>query len=295
MTRVVVLGAGGMLGHKVIQRLSNRFEITGTTRSDHRGVSELAIESGARLVRGVDASDFASVQRTLREIRPDVVINCIGIIKQRREAQDVAASNRINAELPHALAREAGREGFRLIHLSTDCVFSGARGHYTEADIPDPVDTYGASKLAGEVGGPNTITLRTSIVGRELHGFRSLLEWFLRQPEGMEVTGFRRAIFSGLTNIALADEIGRLIADHRDVQGVFHLSSDPITKFDLLQLFNSAFARGQAVIPDDTFHCDRSLVSARYREATGFNPEGWPAMVAALASDPTPYPRLQGA
>lgn len=291
MTKVLVIGASGMLGHKVLQRLAPRFETVGTVRTAVAALDAL-MGSRSRIIEGIDVDDEAVVRRTIREERPDVIVNCAGIIKQRPEGSDEIRAMNINARFPHRLTTFAAAANARVIHLSTDCVFSGTRGGYAEEDVPDPVDLYGESKLQGEVVADNAITLRTSMIGRELREFRSLLEWFLRRPAGTIVRGYTRAIFSGLTNITVADEIARLIAEYPNLHGVYHLSAEAISKYDLLLLAREAFGTNVEVTPDDSFQCDRSLVSNHYREATGFTPRSWKQMVCDLAADPTPYSRL---
>jgi dTDP-4-dehydrorhamnose reductase len=292
MTKVLVLGAGGMLGHKVLQRLGSRFEIVGAVRIASEGLIKLARMSGGRLVAGLDAEDPATVDRLLLGERPDVIVNCVGVIKQAPDGADAARLASINARFPHILAKKSTAIGARLIQLSTDCVFSGTRGRYSELDTPDPVDLYGESKLMGELTAPNSLTLRTSLIGRELRGFRSLLEWFLRQPKGTAVKGFTRAIFSGPTNIVLADEIGRIIELQSELSGVYHLSVEPIAKHDLLRLLRNAFNLQLEIVADEAFQCDRSLVSERYRQAAGFVAPSWESMISDLATDPTPYHEL---
>jgi dTDP-4-dehydrorhamnose reductase len=291
MTRVLVLGAGGMLGHKTLQRLSSRFDTIGTVRGARSNRLKTIVD--AELIDGIDIDEFSTVRRALSRARPDFVVNCVGIIKQIAEGSDAIASIKVNSLFPHELTAACDAVGARVIHFSTDCVFSGTRGSYRESDVPDAQDLYGRSKLLGEVTAANAITLRTSVIGRELRGFHSLLEWFLRQPDGGAVRGYTKAIFSGLTNIALADEIARLIESHAGLTGVYHLSAAPIAKHDLLARVSDAFGVRREIIPDAALECDRSLVSDRYRQATGFQPASWEMMIQELASDPTPYPSLQ--
>ena len=295
MTRVLVLGAGGMLGHKMFQRFPRWFETVGTVRRLTPALRELERLAGGRLVDGVDVEIDGSIGGTIRSVRPDVIVNGIGVIKQRPEAHDAARATRVNAQFPHELTRIAADTGARVIHIGTDCVFSGDRGNYRETDPPDPVDLYGRSKLDGEVSAENAITIRTSMIGRELSGFRSLLEWFLRQPRGSTVQGFTRAIFSGLTNIALADEIARLIETAPTLTGLYHVSTQAISKHTLLLMVRDAFAMECDIVPNATFHCDRSLLSGRYQVATGFTPPSWQSMISELAKDATPYASLTAA
>lgn len=293
MTRVLVLGASGLAGHKVFQRLARQFEAVGAVRRMNDPLRQLERIAGGRIVDGFDVAAISTVERLLEQTSPTVVVNCVGIIKQLAESNDVVLANRINAVFPHELATLCSASGTRLIHLSTDCVFSGKRGSYTERDQPDPVDEYGRSKLLGEVGTGDVVTLRTSMIGRELRGFHSLLEWFLSPRVTLGVKGYRRAIFSGLSNIALANEIARLIGSHPEVRGLYHLAGPAISKYELLELAKRSFDVACDLVPDDVFHCDRSLIADSYRSATGFVPRTWSEMIDELATDTTPYRRLQ--
>jgi dTDP-4-dehydrorhamnose reductase len=194
----------------------------------------------------------------------------------------------VNAIFPHRLA-ELGREyGYRLITISTDCVFDGLRGNYSEDDIPNATDLYGKSKSLGEVSGENCLTVRTSIIGRELSTSHSLVDWFLANRGG-KVKGFARAIYSGFPTIVFAGIIGDLIEHNRTLSGLYHVSSDPIDKFRLLCLIKEKFAVDIEIGRDEDFCIDRSLNSAGFREMTGFRPPAWGEMIAQMASDPTPY------
>ncbi len=285
-----MLGAGGMLGHKLSQRLGRSFDTVGAAREGAAGLKQIQSVTRVPTVGGLDVTTTPTVLRILDETQPTVVVNCVGIVKQRPNALDTAQSVRINSLFPHELAAMCHERHIRLVHVSTDCVFSGDRGSYRESDRPDPVDVYGLSKLLGEVHTSNAITLRTSIIGRELCNFHSLLEWFLRQPIDAEVKGYTRAVFSGFTTIALGDEIARLISDYPQVSGTYHVSAEPISKFKLLSMVKEVFGVRCTIIPDDAFHCDRSLVSDKYRSDVSFTPPSWKQMLEELASDPTIYP-----
>ncbi|MGQ9682053.1 MAG: dTDP-4-dehydrorhamnose reductase family protein [Anaerolineae bacterium] len=286
--RVLILGASGMLGHKCWQVCKTRFETWGTVRGNAGTYAHHHLFSSGRLLGGVDATDLRRVVQAVQETRPAVVINCIGIVKQLPEASDPVACLTVNALFPHQLARLCAVAGARLIHISTDCVFSGRRGAYQEADSADAEDLYGRSKLLGEVCGEGTVTLRTSIVGRELRGRVGLVEWFLSQ-RGCKVQGYRQAIFSGLTTIELAEVVADVIDKHSSLQGLYHVSADPISKHQLLVLLREAFSLPIEVQETDGPWIDRSLDSTRFRTATGFAPRCWPKMIERLAQDPTPY------
>jgi len=289
--RVLILGGSGMLGHKLWQVLSARLDVHATVRASDLGAPRLGLLDPQRTVTGVMAEAFDTVAEAVAAVRPDVVVNCIGIVKQVREAHDPLASIAMNSLFPHRVAQLCGARGARLIHVSTDCVFSGRAGNYDEGDNPDPVDLYGRSKLLGEVAYGASLTIRTSIIGRELAGASGLLEWFLSQ-EG-SARGFQRAIFSGLTTQALARILASVIADHPVLTGIRHIASEPISKFDLLALLRDAYGLDVEIVPDDELAIDRSLDGTAFEQDTGCRADPWPDMVAELAADDTPYERLR--
>ena len=291
MNGIIVLGGEGMLGHKVFQTLERQFPNTACTvrgRLDEPFYSRIDLYRPERVIAGVDALDLDGLTRLLAERQPDVVVNCIGIVKQRDEAQRAIPSITINSLLPHRLAAAAATWGGRVIHFSTDCVFSGKRGAYLEDDFSDAEDLYGRSKYLGEVSAENALTLRTSIIGRELSEFRSLLEWFLAQT-GNEVRGFTRHFWSGVSTNHLAALVGDIIAEHPQLSGVYQVSSGKINKHELLTLLRDAFRLDVKIVPDDREFCDRSLEGDRFREATGYVCPSWVELATELAADPTPY------
>lgn len=282
--RGLVLGASGMLGHKLMQTLGARFFVVGAIRAPGSEAQIPAVLCGMRLSYGVDVRRIETVIRAIEDVRPTVVVNSVGVVKQLRAAHDPVLSITVNSLFPHQLAEYCRNAGCRLIHFSTDCVFSGRKGKYTEDDLPDPVDLYGRSKLLGDVAAPGCLTLRTSIIGRELRNRQSLVEWFIRQRGG-EVHGYQRAIYSGLTTQVMARVVGDLIEFHPDLEGLWHVSADPIDKFSLLHLLNVHLKLGVHIKPQTTFCSDRSLDSTRFREAVGFRPPSWAEMIEQLAQE----------
>ncbi len=281
---VVVLGAGGMLGHKMFQRLQESFPGTiGMARNS----SAVGLIPG-EWITGIDAADFAGLAATLRRIRPAFVVNCIGIIKQRPEAQDPAQAITINALLPHRLASLCQEWGGKLIHFSTDCVFSGTRGNYSEQDPCDAGDLYGQTKSLGEVRSGNALTLRTSIIGRELSGQRSLLEWFLAQRGGT-VHGFSRVIWSGVTTNHAAWLVSEILRRHAGLCGLYQVAGRPVSKHDLLCMLRRAYSLNVEIVPDGTEVSDRSMCGDRLRRAIGYTAPSWDELTAELAGDATPY------
>lgn len=283
--RVLVFGATGLLGHQLCARLSEEMDTWATFRVRDEILMNAPWFAGIRPLFGVHAESPETVSAALDATSPDAVVNAIGIVKQRDESRDAIPSITVNALFPHQLAKLTSARGIRLVHISTDCVFSGARGLYTEADIPDPVDLYGRTKLIGEVVYPDCLTLRTSIVGWELRGRRSLLEWFASQ-RGRRIKGYRRAIYSGLSSATLATLIADLLVTRRDLAGLYHVAGDPISKYELLLGLAERLAWDSTTIEaSDHFRCDRSLASARFQAATGWRPPSWEEMLSALCQE----------
>jgi dTDP-4-dehydrorhamnose reductase len=287
----MVLGGTGMLGHKMFQTLRERFAGTFcTVREDIRKSPFKRVEllQGHDVISGVDATNFLALDAMLSAFRPEYVINCIGVIKQRAEALAPIPSITINSLLPHKLAQMAARWGGRLIHFSTDCVFSGRQGRYAEDDLSDAEDLYGKTKFLGEVAAANALTLRTSIIGRELSEHRSLLDWFLAQKQ-KTIRGYRRVIYSGVTTNYLADLVASIIHEHPTLNGLYQVASEPISKHDLLCLLRDAYKLEVRIEPDDLEVSDRSMSCNRLREAIGYECAPWPVLTRQLAEDNTPY------
>jgi len=286
--KILIFGGAGMLGHKLVQVLGEHFDVHYTLRGLFGPVERFGILPKEKCIENVDVTSYNVIRVVIEDLRPDVVINAVGVIKQKPSANDVITTLETNSIFPQRLASLTSEFGFRLLTISTDCVFSGSRGMYSEHDVPDALDLYGQSKHWGEVAGENCLTIRTSIIGRELTSGHSLIEWFLGNENG-SVKGFRRAIYSGFPTIVFADIIRRLIVDFPDLTGLFHVSSEPINKFDLLELVREAYSSNITLEPDDDLAIDRSLDSARFRSLTGFSPPTWPEMIRTMANDPTPY------
>lgn len=279
--KVLILGGDGMLGHQVARQLRDSYEVVATIRKPPtRSVSGAL--AGCKVITGLDARVPDVATTLLLDERPRVVINAVGIVKQREAVADPLESIAVNSLFPHRLASSCRLAGARLIHISTDCVFSGKRGDYTETDIPDPVDLYGRSKLLGEVTGTGCLTIRTSIIGLELAHYSGLIEWFLRQKDG--VCGYRRALWNGLTTMELARVLDRVIRDGGELHGVWHVSAEPISKYHLLAEFARRLERPVSIEPSDEEVVDRTLNSELFRATVPYAPPGWGEMLSELAS-----------
>lgn len=279
--RILVLGASGMLGHTLLRYFaaSEGFSVVGSVRSP-AVLKRLPEALHPLIVPHVDVENLDSLTHLFAQSRPDVVINAVGLVKQLAEADEPLSAIPINALLPHRLAQLCQLANARLVHVSTDCVFSGSRGGYVEGDQSDAYDLYGRSKFLGEVDYPNAVTLRTSIIGHELGGAHGLVGWFLGQQG--TVKGFTRAVFSGVPTVELARIIRDFVIPHPELHGVYHVSAEPITKYDLLKIVGDVYAHPVEIVPSEQVVLDRSLDSGRFRTVTGYQPPAWPELVRAM-------------
>lgn len=283
MMRVLVLGASGMLGNAVLRVLDEKqdWEVFGTVRSSSAS-RFFSNRLAQRLVMGCDVENQDALVKVFVETRPNVVINCIGLIKQLADAEDPLRVIPINSLLPHRLAELCTLVGARLVHMSTDCVFSGEKGGYLENDPSDAKDIYGKSKFLGEVDYPYAITMRTSIIGHELQSTHGLIGWFLSQQNHCK--GYTRAIFSGVPTVALAKIIRDVVIPRPDLFGVYHVATKPISKYDLLRLVANVYGKSIKIEPDDQLVIDRSLNADRFSQATGYVAPDWPELIKIMHS-----------
>jgi dTDP-4-dehydrorhamnose reductase len=282
--RVLVLGVTGMLGSTIYRVLSadKNLCVFGTLRSQS-GKQFFNPEIQELLISDIYVDRETSILNALSFSKPDVVINCIGIIKQLPNAFDYLESIAINATLPHRLAKYCRAIGARLIHFSTDCVFSGAAGNYVEQDFSDADDLYGRTKYLGELNDDHTLTLRTSIIGHELNSSRSLINWFLRQ-EGT-INGYQHAIFSGLPTVEVAHVLKDYVLNRKHLHGLYHLSVEPISKYELLKLVSKIYQKQIVINAEDKFRIDRSLDSSRFKKDTGYVAKSWPQLIQEMHDD----------
>lgn len=282
MLKIVILGVTGMLGHVLYSYLAARpgLELYGVSRNKQRLRNIFPENLFAKIRDRIAAEDFDALTEFLAETQPQIIINCIGIIKQKPEAGNLVKSITTNALFPHRLAIIARALGAKLIHISTDCVFDGEKGGYTETDPPNPSDIYGRTKLLGEVDYPPALTIRTSIIGHELDTKYGLVEWFLSQTE--TVPGFTKAIYSGLPTIELAEIIDNYVLSRPKLSGLYQISANPISKYRLLGLIAAEYRHQVEIEPQEQFQSDRSLDSTLFRKQTGYQPRPWPELIAKM-------------
>jgi len=287
--RVLILGGGGTLGHKLWQFLPVKFHDTYVSiRKTKAYYEKCGLFNGPRVLDALELQDFSQLKDVLEEIRPSVIVNCAGVTLRSREAGDKLSNIAVNALLPHKLAGWCAGKGARLIHFSTVCVFDGRLGNYDEDSSPDARDLYGMTKMLGDVQTPGALTLRSSFVGREIFGGTELLEWFLAQ-KGKRIKGFSKVLFTGLTTNCLAELVCKLIEKFPNLNGLFHVSSETVSKYELLNHMKEAYKIDVEIEPDDTFECKRNLIGDKFIKATGFKCPSWRQMMLDMALDQTPY------
>lgn len=283
MKKILVLGGSGMLGHKAYQIFSSQFDTFVTVRKLSSQLRHLKLFDERKVIEHVDALDFSSVAKAIDHVKPDVVFNCIGIIKQK-ESSDKKLLIYVDSLLPHLIAEHCSKLDIKVVHISTDCVFSGTKGNYLEDDFSDATDLYGRTKYLGEVQEGNVLTVRTSIIGHELFTNVALVDWFISQ-ENKVVNGFTNAFYTGFPTVTFCHEIVRIIKNYPDLVGLFNISSEKISKFELLNLIKRIYNLKIEIKPFDDFHCDRSLNSNKYRQLTNFHPLPWEEMINQMYED----------
>lgn len=286
--KILVIGGTGMLGHKAVQMWREKFDVYATVRTDFLSVERFEIFEKNKTFVNIDVENHESIKNIVRELKPQYIFNAVGIIKQLESSKNVIKTLTVNAIFPHRLAEYASEVGARVITVSTDCVFRGDKGNYKEEDVSDATDVYGKSKNLGELYEEHCLTLRTSIIGREIGSSHSLVEWFLSNRGG-RVKGFTNAVYSGLPTIVLVELIGDLIENHPRLHGLYHVASRPINKYELIKLINDKFAARIEIEPFADFRIDRSLNAEKFEKATGFVASEWETMIERMANDATPY------
>jgi len=284
--KILILGGNGMIGHKMYQELSKDFlETWVLLRKPLFSLPYHRIFNSEKVIDGVDLSDFKLLITKLDEVNPDIIINAAGITIRRGINESIQKSILLNAALPHLLEEwVSGKSGKRLIHFSTDCVFSGKSGSYTEESELDAQDYYGKTKGIGEVKRQQSLTLRASMIGRELDYYTELLEWFLSQ-NGKTIKGFSNVIYSGITTIRMAKFVKSIIMDYPFLSGVYNISSVPISKYELLKLFKTTFEYDVEIDNDETYKSRKDLVSTKFFNETKFEMPIWQDLVKEMKED----------
>jgi dTDP-4-dehydrorhamnose reductase len=278
--KVLVLGANGMIGHVMFRVLSQYqdWTVVGTERA-HTAPPIYPAISSKNLLSGIDLTCPDTLTKLFAHVKPEVVVNCAGLTKHLPDSGDPLKALPINSLLPHRLADLCLLLNARLIHVSTDCVFSGEKGNYLETDRADAIDVYGKSKELGEVKDRNAITLRTSTIGHELSSHYGLLEWFLLQSS---CKGYSKAIFSGLPSVEFARVVRDVVIPNKALKGLYQVGANPIDKNTLLHMIAAQYDKKVDIIPDDLVQIDRSLNTTLFKSATGYVAPSWPTLIEMM-------------
>ena len=286
---VLILGASGMLGHMLVRVFSPHHRVIGTTSSQYKAKSPLAkLLDRDSWIGGIDVRSLNRVDELVREIQPNVVINCVGLIKQKMESSNITDAIIINSLFPHHLASLCESQKCRLIHFSTDCVFDGAPGIKKVSDTPNATDLYGTTKRLGEVDYGDSITIRSSIVGAQIVGNESLFQWAISQ-KGKSIKGFTGALYSGLTTMTMSKVILEIVDNFPQLSGIQQIASEAITKHDLLRKLNAALGLNLDICADNTIIYDRTLDGSEFVEQTGVRIPTWDEMIIEFAGDQAFY------
>lgn len=279
--KILIFGVTGLIGSSVFRVLteSSSLEVYGTCRNNK---DKNFFKNEEKIISGIDVFNICALQDLVKKLNPDVIINCIGVTKHIPAFSDNEKTIMVNSVWPHQLAKLSSNVGARLIHISTDCVFSGKSGNYSEIDTPDANDLYGRSKTLGEVTYDNHLTVRISTIGHELQTSYGLLDWFLSQKNSCK--GYSRAFFSGLPTVYFAQVLASFILPRPDLKGLYHISSKPIDKFSLLKLISLEYGKKINIDEDESLIINRSLNSSNFSNMTGFICPEWSNLIKIMAS-----------
>jgi dTDP-4-dehydrorhamnose reductase len=287
MMKILVLGGSGMWGHQVFLKLSEYFgnsQVACTLKKNRSHYDRIQFFQNKTVFDGLDFRNFDVVYNLLGQYKPSWVINCVGLTPRKYDPKDEAHYFSINADLPHKLNNWCEINHSKLIHFSTDCVFTGKKGEYTESDIPDATDIYGKTKALGEVRSKSALTYRLSKIGREIEGKTEILEWALSQ-KGREINGFSKAIYSGVTTNFMAAELIRIIEKYPDLSGLFQVAGPKINKFELLKIINQVYECRLTIHEKIDYAVDKSLNCELYKQTTGFNQKDWLNMIMTMKKE----------
>ena len=278
--KVLILGSDGMIGHKIAQSLNDDCELILSSRKSI-SLDTIGVKRGKILLHDLITDNLDSM---LKKIFPDLIINCAGITTRRGVKDNIQNTRLLNSDIPHKLDSWANLNSKKLIHFSTDCVFSGSRGNYLDNDISDANDTYGKTKAAGEVNSFNTLTIRCSMIGRELYNFTELFEWLVKN-KNKNIDGYSKVFYSGITTVRMGKIISKIIKEDINLTGIYNISSIPISKFDLLHKLSNAFGLNVDITENKNIKSNKVLNSKKFAEITGIKIPDWDDLISEFVED----------
>jgi len=288
---IVILGASGLIGHKLFEKLPAQFDKVYAVM--HRTREELKqfdlFRDNPNVIYNVDVLEFKKLTGILTALQADVVLNCVGITKRKEEINIPSLAIETNSLYPHKLADWAKENNARVIHFSTDCVFDGSIGDYDEDSPTTGKDAYGLTKAMGEIRYDHCLTIRSSFIGQELLGKSELLEWFLNQ-KSPTIKGFTKAFYSGVSTIYMCKVVADIIKNYPDISDLHTLARPtPISKYDLLCLAKEAYGSDVEIIPDDSFEIMPTLNGSKLAKKMNLEVPSWKEMMHELASENKNY------
>ena len=278
--KIFITGIDGMIGHKIAQSLSKEHTIIGSSRKNIKS-EDLGINDCELITHDFLKDDILEI---LDKINPEIIVNCAGITIRRGINDNYDNTILLNSNLPHIIDDWTERNQSKLIHFSSDCVFSGKKGNYLDESIPDATDLYGLSKSRGEVKSKNTLTIRCSIIGREIFNHTELFEW-IYSMRGKQIKGYNNVLYSGVTSIWMGRVLKKILKYHTELSGIYNISSEPITKYSLLNLINEHFKLGIEISRDNKIKSNKVLISKKFTEITDINPPNWDDLMTELKED----------
>ena len=287
--KVLILGASGLIGHKLLQKLSNDFEVVASLHKMKAHYNNLSLFKGKNIIEGIDARNFTLIKDLLNDFQPDIILNCIGITKRKENISDLMFSIELNSLLPHKLAAWARENNKKVIHFSTDCVFDGKHGNYNEESLTTAIDNYGKTKSLGEIIDNHNLTIRSSFIGQELFGKTELLDWFLLN-EGKKIKGYTKTLYSGVSTIFMSKIVKKIILSYPKLSGLFQLAPNfPISKYDLLCIARDVYNIDIEIIPDHNIIHKPTLNGSKLRKMIDINVPNWSDMMKELADEKNFY------
>tara|TARA_Y100000766_G_scaffold110909_1_gene94924 strand:+ start:130 stop:1002 length:873 start_codon:yes stop_codon:yes gene_type:complete len=281
--KIIILGCTGLLGNTITKNFLQNYdyEIYPIIR-DFSKIKFFKQEYHKNFVEILNILDLSELEKTITPIKPDIIINCLGLTNKfsNNNAFEIQEFIEINSLFPHKLYQLCMQLNIRLIHFSSDCIFSGKKGAYSETDIPDPIDIYGKSKLLGELDYENCITIRKSVIGHELFSKNGLLEWFIDQNE--VVQGYKKVIFSGLTALELSRLLAIYIIPSKNLKGIINVTGPSITKYDLLKKIARVYKKSINIIPNESVISNRSLNGSKFSNLSGYQPKSWNELINSM-------------
>jgi len=290
--KILILGAGGMLGHKLYQTLSKTYDdVIPVFRKNKEHYHKFNLYKPEKMIGNTDVTDQSKLLAVLNSVKPDIICNCIGKTTRKINSEDSQSVIYLNSFLPHFISKWSSENNSYFIHFSTDCVFSGKNGPYKPNDFRDSRDLYGLSKILGETNSKYGLTIRTSIVGREIENQTEFFEWIF-SSKNKSVSGYKNVFYSGVTTNYLSEVVAQLITKDSKSHGLLQVASPPISKLNLIKKVNSLFGLGMKINTDASKVSNKILSPVKFTITSGIKTQTWDEMLNTLKKENSYYENL---